>query len=333
MSVLILPKSASIEALYTLRDALKKLREVNSVAWGAYLQQEDTKQDAPQQAQEAQQQAQQPRFAASAASSKSKARRRLSGTALQDASLLQPLLPGTQEAGGEPSSSRATGSARGSSTGGAAAAVAADLAALEAGQGQAPAAAASASAVRRSSSSPWLDETGATEEIEGEGEASGGGGGSEEEAHLLKSEKALTELYQLLDKLSEQLGLAKNELFVANLGGRPFLLPGVWWPGRQARHLPWAELDRMAVGIRRVARLLNSALFTFQGGFDRQLREALGPLFPEGLLPSLAEGASAAIQELLDAFPFEAEAGSAGLARYSAGVLAMVSVLSCINLL
>lgn len=47
---------------------------------------------------------------------------------------------------------------------------------------------------------------------------------------------------------------------------------------------------------RRVARLLNSALFTFQGGFDRQLREALGPLFPEGLLPSLAEGASAAIQ-------------------------------------
>ena len=47
---------------------------------------------------------------------------------------------------------------------------------------------------------------------------------------------------------------------------------------------------------RRVARLLNSALFTFQGGFDRQLREALGPLFPEGLLPSLAGGASAAIQ-------------------------------------
>jgi len=40
--------------------------------------------------------------------------------------------------------------------------------------------------------------------------------------------QALTELYQLLDKLSEQLGLAKNELFVANLGGRPFLLPGVW---------------------------------------------------------------------------------------------------------
>ena len=38
--------------------------------------------------------------------------------------------------------------------------------------------------------------------------------------------QALTELYQLLDKLNEQLGLAKNELFVANVGGRPFLLPG-----------------------------------------------------------------------------------------------------------
>ena len=37
--------------------------------------------------------------------------------------------------------------------------------------------------------------------------------------------QALTELYQLLDKLNEQLGLAKNELFVANVGGRPFLLP------------------------------------------------------------------------------------------------------------
>ena len=38
--------------------------------------------------------------------------------------------------------------------------------------------------------------------------------------------QALTELYQLLDKLNEQLGLAKNELFVANVGGHPFLLPG-----------------------------------------------------------------------------------------------------------
>ena len=34
----------------------------------------------------------------------------------------------------------------------------------------------------------------------------------------------------------------------------------------------------------------------WQGGFDRQLREALGPLFPASLLPSLASGARAAIQ-------------------------------------
>lgn len=34
----------------------------------------------------------------------------------------------------------------------------------------------------------------------------------------------------------------------------------------------------------------------WQGGFDRQLHEALGPLFPAGLLPSLASGAGAAIQ-------------------------------------
>lgn len=47
---------------------------------------------------------------------------------------------------------------------------------------------------------------------------------------------------------------------------------------------------------RRVARLLLTALLTLQGGFDRQLREVLGPLYPEGLLPSLATGADAAIQ-------------------------------------
>ena len=46
--------------------------------------------------------------------------------------------------------------------------------------------------------------------------------------------QALTELYQLLDKLGEQLGLARNELFVANLGGHPLLLPGallLLWDG------------------------------------------------------------------------------------------------------
>lgn len=47
---------------------------------------------------------------------------------------------------------------------------------------------------------------------------------------------------------------------------------------------------------RRVARLLNTALFSFEDGFDQQLREVLGPLYPQDLLPRLAAGADAAIQ-------------------------------------
>jgi hypothetical protein len=47
---------------------------------------------------------------------------------------------------------------------------------------------------------------------------------------------------------------------------------------------------------RRVSRLLNTAIYTFQGGFDRQLREVLGPRYPPDLLPHLAAGANAAIQ-------------------------------------
>lgn len=47
---------------------------------------------------------------------------------------------------------------------------------------------------------------------------------------------------------------------------------------------------------RRVARLLNTALFTFEDGLDQQLREVLGSLYPRDLLPRLAAGADAAIQ-------------------------------------
>lgn len=53
---------------------------------------------------------------------------------------------------------------------------------------------------------------------------------------------------------------------------------------------------RSCPACRRVARLLNSLLTSLQGGFDRQLREVLGPLYPAALLPSLAAGADAAIQ-------------------------------------
>ena len=47
---------------------------------------------------------------------------------------------------------------------------------------------------------------------------------------------------------------------------------------------------------RRVARLLNTVIFTFEDGFDQQLRGVLGPLYPSALMPTLAAGCYAAIQ-------------------------------------
>jgi hypothetical protein len=49
-------------------------------------------------------------------------------------------------------------------------------------------------------------------------------------------------------------------------------------------------------GCRRVARLLNTAIFTFEDGFDQQLREVLGPWYPPALMPTLAAACYAAIQ-------------------------------------
>ncbi|PSC74075.1 aluminum-activated malate transporter 10 [Micractinium conductrix] len=224
MSVLVLPKSASVESLRTLRKALAKLREINSVAWGTHL---------PGPA-AAQQRAPPGRPPAA-----------FKRGAAGDAALREPLLRVAEDDGD-----------------------------LEAG-----AAAAGASSEGAAVLTP-----------------------AEHEAALLKSEKALTELYALLDDLEEQLGLAQKEAWVCSCGGRPFLLPGVPHFGVNSRHMPWAELRSMAVAIRRVARLLNTALFTLDG-FQQQLREVLGPLYPTGLLPQLAASADAAIQELHDAFP------------------------------
>ena len=47
---------------------------------------------------------------------------------------------------------------------------------------------------------------------------------------------------------------------------------------------------------RRVGRILNTAIYTFEDGFDQQLRSVLGPMYPVALLPTLAAGAHAAIQ-------------------------------------
>lgn len=60
-------------------------------------------------------------------------------------------------------------------------------------------------------------------------------------------------------------------------------LTGVWWPGRKARHLPWAELDRMAVGIRSVvagswlSHLENAALLHGMGSTPALPRLRLRP--------------------------------------------------------
>ena len=155
----------------SLRQALEKLQKVNTVAWGPYLQQQPDGKEAgvPQQAQQAGAAA-----AAPAARSAPRARRRLSGAALEEPSLLDPLLPGAAPGAGQRSAPAGGGSGSGGSG------PAPDLRALEAGQ--APA------GVLRSGSGPWLEE----------GEQEGGvvqeqeeeeGDDAEDEAHLLLSEK------------------------------------------------------------------------------------------------------------------------------------------------
>lgn len=150
----------------SLRKALEQLQNVNTVAWGPYLQQPGGKEaGAQQQAQQAEAAAAEP--TARSAGGASRARRRLSGVALEQASLLEPLLPGASPAAGQGSTPAAGGSGSGGSG------AAPDL---EAGQ--------AAAAVRRSSSGPWL-----VEAEQGAGVAQEEEEEAEQEAHLLQSEK------------------------------------------------------------------------------------------------------------------------------------------------
>ncbi|KAL4422455.1 hypothetical protein ABPG75_008652 [Micractinium tetrahymenae] len=269
MSVLILPKSATIESLRTLRKALLKLREINSLVWGDYLP------AVPLAAQQGAHAAAAGKLGGS--SSSGAAQRGLSDSALQE-----PLLGPQDEGRDLEAGAAAAGGAR-----------------------QAPLLAAVVDGTTGVAARPAEEASDAT---------------------LLKCEKALTGLYSLLDDLDEQLGLAKREVWVGSCGGHPFLLPGVPFWLANGSHLPWAELEAAANSVRRVARLLNTALFSFEDGFDQQLREVLGPLYPADLLPRLAAGADAAIQDLCAAFPFEPEAGSGGLAAFNASVDALTAI-------
>ena len=76
-----------------------------------------------------------------------------------------------------------------------------------------------------------------------------------------------------------------------------------------------------------MARLLSTLLFTLEGGFDAQLQDVLGPaLYPSGLLPSLAAGASAAIHDLQAAFPYCEAAPCDGLEAFAASVHGLATV-------
>lgn len=277
MSVLILPKSASVESLRTLRKALLKLREINSLVWGDYLPagpptaQPGGSQPAAQRATSGK--------AGVARDGATPAQRRLG-----DSVLRQPLLAPHEEEEGDD---------------------------VEAGP------AASAAVQQGPLMAAEVDGTTGVAARPGDGAA---------DATMLKCEKALTQLYSLLDDLEEQLGLAKREVWVCSCGGHPFLLPGLPFWLANGSHLPWTELEAAANSVRRVARLLNTALFTFEDGLDQQLREVLGSLYPRDLLPRLAAGADAAIQDLCTVFPFERQAGSGGLAAFNDSVAALAAI-------
>ncbi|KAL4436087.1 hypothetical protein ABPG77_005535 [Micractinium sp. CCAP 211/92] len=269
MSVLVLPKSASVESLRTLRKALLKLREINSLVWGDYLP--------PAQPPAAQQAGPAGKAAAPSQRSAAHARRLLGDSALQ-----QPLLAPHREEGDVEAGSAAAAATQ-----------------------QAPLLAAVVDGATGVAARPAEEAS---------------------DAAMLKCEKALTELYSLLDDLDEQLGLAKREVWVGSCGGHPFLLPGMPFWLANGSHLPWTELEAAANSVRRVARLLNTALFSFEDGLDQQLMEVLGPLYPRDLLPRLAASADAAIQDLCSAFPFEPQAGSTGLAAFNASLDALTAV-------
>lgn len=267
MSVLILPKSASIESLRTLRSSLQKLAEINTAVWGTYLPTAAPPPKPPQRV----------------SGSSGKARKpgqgggTTSGRSVTDSALQEPLLPPPE---GD----------------------------VEAGQPGRPA--------QHDVAPPAVGQAGTTSPRSPE----------EHDALLLASEKALTDLYALLDDAGEQLGLAKREVWVCSCWGHPFLLPGMPFWATKTNHLPWKELKAVADAVRRVARLLNTALFTLQDGFVEQLQDVLGPLYPAGLMPQLARDANAAIQELFTAFPNDRQAGSAGLAAFSASVESLAEV-------
>ncbi|KAG2489868.1 hypothetical protein HYH03_011670 [Edaphochlamys debaryana] len=119
-------------------------------------------------------------------------------------------------------------------------------------------------------------------------------------------ERLFTALYGTLGRVDEHLGQIKGEVYVWHCWGHYFFLPGVhWWPVRGRWQVPKHDLEQMATCLRRVARMLWTLLLDFEEGFGSEMEDVLRLCYPKQLLSELATYQSAAILDLLKAFPNE----------------------------
>ncbi|BDA45831.1 hypothetical protein COCOBI_07-6180 [Coccomyxa sp. Obi] len=105
----------------------------------------------------------------------------------------------------------------------------------------------------------------------------------------------------------EQLTTALSEMYVGTWAGRRWYLPTVFYQnearGKKSWHMPEKIMNRLAMRMRRVVRILNMIHATFRDGFQNEVLEELQHHFPLDLLVELSEAAIDTLQAFVDAFP------------------------------
>ncbi|BDA45832.1 hypothetical protein COCOBI_07-6190 [Coccomyxa sp. Obi] len=105
----------------------------------------------------------------------------------------------------------------------------------------------------------------------------------------------------------EALTTALSEMYMGTWAGRRWYLPTVFYQnearGKKIWHMPEKVINRLAMRMRRVVRVLNMIHATFRDGFQKEVLEEMEDHFPLDLLVDLSEAAIDTLKAFVDAFP------------------------------
>ncbi|KAF8062102.1 hypothetical protein HT031_004362 [Scenedesmus sp. PABB004] len=296
LTLVILPKSATIESLREMKNGLKLLTELNTLVWTSRTEAEAAMKQAAAAAREAEAAAAATAAAADAAHAGGRALARLlsSSSAQRGEYARLPNGPTAAdlEAGAAPGPAACAGGSGGAGR------ISQLTRALQGGAGGGPA------------PPPAKPQSGAPAGLAG---APGGPALSYDqimEKYEERCEGVLTAVYQSMFKVKELMGVAESEVYVHHCYGHYVFVPALFftraavdWALPRRWRLPAAALEELATSVRIIARLLWTVHLEYSQGFDDVLAALPPAACMANLLEELGRLMAASLGVLIEAFP------------------------------